>query len=82
MPLTLRPVPSRPSPFGSILLAMYLPSLRVLTLNTQSSFAPTTSIGLILASLYFSSTLRNFNFAITLSALRGLALRGLRVALA
>ena len=61
---------------------MYLPSLRVLVLNTQSSLAPIISSGRTLASLNLSSVLRYFNLATSLSALFGLALRGARVAFA
>ena len=81
VPFTLNPVPSRANPFGSILLATYFPILRVFALKTQSSLAPTISVGNILANLYLSLVLANFNFSTILSALLGFLLRGLRVAL-
>ena len=61
---------------------MYLPNLRVFTLNTQSSFAPIIVVGSIDASEYLGSALLNFNFSTTLLAERCLGLRGLRVAFA
>ena len=82
MPLTLNPVPSRCIPLGSMLLAIYLPNLRVFVLNTHNSFAPIIWNGSILANLNFSSTLQNFSFGTSLSALYTFGFPDFRVAFA
>src|SRR6056300_1750935 len=71
VPFTLNPLPSLPAPSGSITFATYLPSLRVLQLNTQTSLAPIISVGLMLTILNLSSCFLYFSLATNLSALLG-----------